>query len=61
MLHSRAQGIRVPTALVVRELKTDGPERFVVQAGWRDHSRRTTTAMTATDATRQGRTVLTGG
>ncbi|GHG28565.1 DEAD/DEAH box helicase [Streptomyces zaomyceticus] len=39
LLHSHAQDTGVPTALVVRDLNTGGPELFVVQAGWRDQGR----------------------
>ncbi|WP_327373017.1 DEAD/DEAH box helicase [Streptomyces sp. NBC_01216] len=39
VLHSHAQDSGVPTALVVRDLNTGGPELFVVQAGWRDQVR----------------------
>ncbi|MBT2363889.1 DEAD/DEAH box helicase [Streptomyces sp. ISL-10] len=38
-MHSHAQDTGVPTALVVRDLNTGGPELFVVQAGWRDRGR----------------------
>ncbi|MEU7011408.1 DEAD/DEAH box helicase [Streptomyces sp. NPDC046332] len=39
VLHSHAQDTGVPTALVVRDVNTGGPELFVVQAGWRDQGR----------------------
>ncbi|MEU0001857.1 DEAD/DEAH box helicase [Streptomyces microflavus] len=40
VLHSHAQECGIPTALVVRELHTGGPDLFIVQAGWREQSLR---------------------